>query len=141
MAARTALTPVQLVRDGGVAQGAGTAIAGLVSAGATIASPGPFRLQLIVTNSGGAAANVTVRASRNGVDAAGNAQTNKPADVVFTRATLGDLVVSVGASATQIITIDDSSRFAQDDGSVSVDFAAGMTGTIWVLRLPIVIPS
>jgi hypothetical protein len=138
MAARTVLTPVQLLADAGVAEGAGTAIAGLVTPGATVPDPGPFRLVLLVNNSDTAAHNVTVRASRSGVDAGGNAQSNVPANTVFTQATTGDLVVPVAASATQVIPLVTTDRFTQDDGSLSIDFAAGFVGTIWVLRMPYV---
>ena len=67
MAARTVLTPVQLVPDNGVAQGEGADIAGLVATGATIPPPGPYNLVLVVANSG-TAADVIVRASRSGHD-------------------------------------------------------------------------
>lgn len=145
MAARTALTPVQLVADNGTSEGSGTSVAGLVSAGATVASggssPGPFRLVLIANNTAGTSQNVIVRASRSGVDANGNTQTNLPQNTVFTHATLGDLTVAVAASGTQVIPIQDTDRFTQDDGSMSIDFSGGFTGTIWVLRLPFVNPS
>jgi hypothetical protein len=85
MAARTTLTPVQLVPDNGAGQGAGADIAGLAATGATV----PFNIVLLLANSGAASADVIVRASRSGPDAAGNTQTNPPADVVFTRATIG----------------------------------------------------
>lgn len=141
MAARTALTPITLNNDTGTAQGSGTAIAGLVSAGATVPSPGPYKALVVVNNSGASAANVTIRASRSGVDASGNAQSNSMSNTVFTAATTGDLTVSVAAAATVFIPVTNTDRFTQDDGSMSIDFAAGMTGTIWVLRGSYVIPS
>lgn len=139
MTARTALTPVQLVNDNGVAEGAGTSIAGLVAAGATVAAPGPFRLLVIVTNSDTNPHNLIVRASRSGNDASGNAQTNLPQNTVFTQATLGDLTVAVAASATQVVVLETTDRFTQDDGSLSLDFSSGFTGTVWVLRMPYVV--
>jgi hypothetical protein len=133
MTARTALTPVQLVQDGSVAEGNGTSIAALVAAGATVASPpGPNRVMLRVNNSDTAAHNVTVRAGGNGVTAAGGANPGVP----FEAATVGDLVTSVPASSTVEIGPLTSARFTQADGSMSIDFAAGFTGAIWVLRQP-----
>lgn len=142
MAARTVLTPVSLVADAGAAQGAGTSVAGLVAAGASVSStpsnPGPFRLVLIVNNTAGTTQNVIVRAARSGLDALGNAQTNRPWDTVFTRSTMGDLTVPVATTATQVIPLQDTDRFTQDDASVSIDFSGGFTGTLWLLRLPFV---
>ena len=138
MAARTALTPVQLVPDNGVGQGEGADIAGLVATGATIPPPGPFNLVLVISNSGTGAGDVTVRASRSGRNASGGPQGNSPADTVFTRSTIGDLVVSVAAGEAAVIPILDTGRFTQDDGTVSLDFGDGMTGTIWAARMPYV---
>ena len=138
MAARTVLTPVQLVPDNGVGQGGGADVAGLVSTGVTIPPPGPFNLVLVVANSGAAPGAVTVRASRSGRDTGGNPQANSPADTVFSRSTIGDLVVSVAAGEASIIPLLDTSRFTQHDGTLAIDFADGMTGTIWAARLPYV---
>lgn len=133
MTARTALTPVQLVGDGAISEGSGTSIAGLVSAGATIAAPpGPNRVLLIVNNSYSAAKNVTVRAGGSGVTAAGATAVAVP----FEAAAAGDLVVNVAASGTQVIALATSARFTQADGSLSIDFDTAMTGTITVLALP-----
>lgn len=142
MAARTAIAPVQLLNDNGVLQGAGTTInASLVTNGATVAAPGPFRLLLIVNNTDAAPHNLIVRASRSGVDASGNTQVNPSANTVFTQSTVGDLSVSVVNATTQAFLISSTDRFTQDDGSVSIDFAASFAGTIWVYRLPYVQPS
>ena len=133
MTARTALTPVGLVQDGAVSEGAGTAIAGLVAGGAYVADPpGPFRVFLLVNNSGASAANVTVRAGGSGTTASGGTNPGVP----FTDATVGDLVTSVAASGTEVIGPFTTDRFCQADGSLSVDFAGGMTGTIWVFAYP-----
>jgi hypothetical protein len=142
MAARTAIVPVQLVNDNGVSQGAGTTIAGaLVTNGATIPAPGPYNILLVVNNTFTSPANITIRASRSGVDAGGNTQANVPGNVVFTAATIGDLVVSVPNAGTVAIPIWTTDRFTQDDGSLSLDFGASMTGTVYVYRLPYVNPS
>src|SRR6266516_491874 len=98
MTARTALTPIQLVLDGSVADTAGTAIAGLVAAGATVADPpGPYKIAFIrVNNSTAGALNFTVRAGGSGLTAGGLAAVA----TAFEPATIGDLVVSVGATTT-----------------------------------------
>jgi hypothetical protein len=44
--------------------------------------------------------------------------------------------VSVTNATTQLIGPFESARFAQADGSLNVDFDAGMTGTIVALRVP-----
>jgi hypothetical protein len=133
MTARTQLTPTALVQDGAVAEPAGTSIAGLISAGAYVAAPpGPNKVFLIVSNSATAAFSVTVRAGGNGNTAAGGTNPGVP----FEGATLGDLVTSVAASGTQLIGPLTSDRFTQADGTMSIDFAASMTGTIAVIQLP-----
>src|SRR5260370_30100354 len=52
------------------------------------------------------------------------------------RADIGDLNLTLAASTTYYIPSPDPSRFEQADGSINVDFAAGMTGTIAVVGLP-----
>lgn len=133
MTARTALTPTALVQDGAVAEPAGTSIAGLIAAGAYVASPpGPNKVFLIVANTAGAAYAVTVRAGGNGNTASGGTNPGVP----FEGAAVGDLVTSVAASGTQMIGPLTSDRFTQADGTMSIDFAASMTGTIAVIQLP-----
>src|ERR1700675_4940016 len=106
--ARSVLTPVVLVRDGSVADGAGAAIAGLVSGGAYVADPpGPNGIKFRVANSDTAAHNVTVRAGGSGVTASGAANPGVP----FEGATVGDLVVQVPASSTLNIGPLTSDRF------------------------------
>lgn len=136
MAARTLIAPTALIRDGSVAQGAGVSIAPLVAAGATIASPGPFKLLLLASNTAGTSQNVILRASRSGVDASGNAQSNAVWNTVFTQATVGDLTVAVAAGASAWILPTTTDRFTQDDGSMSIDFSGGFTGTLWVVQFP-----
>lgn len=77
---------------------------------------------LIISNTYTAAENVIVRAGAGPVPAF--------------RASLGDLTVSVPASSTMLIGPFETARFAQADGSLNVDFGAGMTGTIVALRVP-----
>lgn len=77
---------------------------------------------LIVSNTAAAAHNAIIRAGAGPVPAF--------------RASLGDLLVSVTNATTQLIGPFESARFAQADGSLNVDFDAGMTGTIVALRVP-----
>lgn len=51
------------------------------------------------------------------------------------RAGLGDLTVTVPTGTTRYITYE-SGRHTQADGTVNVDFEAGMTGTIEVVESP-----
>lgn len=48
------------------------------------------------------------------------------------RSGIGDLPLSIPASTVQWVPIE-SARFVQADGSISIDLAAAMTGTIEVL--------
>lgn len=140
MTARTALTPVKLARDTGNALGAGTTPD--ASNGNTVVAPGPFKLKLLVHNGDTAAHTVTVRATGNGVTATGATQVNPaPSSTVFTQATLGDLVVSVAASAYVEIGPLTSDRFSQSDGTLSVDWSASTSVLVWAIQEPIVIPS
>ena len=47
----------------------------------------------------------------------------------------GDLTVSVGAGATVFISPAESARYIQSDGSVSLDLAAGFTGTVAAFKV------
>ena len=50
------------------------------------------------------------------------------------RAALGALTLTVPASGDIVTTIE-SARFMQDDGTISLDFGAGMTGYVWAVQL------
>jgi hypothetical protein len=140
MTARTALTPIQLVRDTGNALGAGTTPD--AANGNTIPAPGPFKMKLLVHNGDSAAHTVTVRATGNGVTASGAAQVSPaPSNTVFVQSTLGDLVVSVAAGAYTEIGPLTSDRFEQSDGSLSIDYSASTSVLVWAIQEPIVIPS
>jgi hypothetical protein len=133
MTARTALTPVVLVQDGSVALGAGTAIAGLVSGGAYVADPpGPNKVAILIDNTYTAAENVTIRAGGNGNTASGGTNPGVP----FDSAPVGDLVVSCPNGAYTFIGPLTTDRYTQADGSLSIDFAGALTGTIWVIQQP-----
>lgn len=73
-------------------------------------------LLICVENTATSAAKVTFKA--------GNAYPN---------AMLGDLGVTVGASSTTMLQIQDASRFENKDGSVNLDFATGFTGNIYAV--------
>ncbi len=80
----------------------------------------PNRLVLVVNNTAVTAQQVTIKAG-----------VNPPA----LRAAIGDLVFSVGASATASLVIE-GSRHVQNNGTVNVDFEAGTTGTVTAYRVP-----
>lgn len=95
--------------------------AALVTNGLSItgAGAGAGALVLHVKNTAVAAKNVTVRAgSHQGVP--GNAE----------------LVASVPAAGERMIRLGDSVLFEQTDETYHVDFEAGTTGSIAVLRVP-----
>lgn len=48
---------------------------------------------------------------------------------------IGDLALTITASTKQYIFLE-AARFVQADGSINVDFASGMTGTCFAVRLP-----
>lgn len=79
------------------------------------------RLVLVVNNTFAGAKVITVKAGAN-----------PPAQ----RAGLGDLAVSIGQNQTAYIGPLEPMRFYQTDGSINVDVAAGMTGTILAVLLP-----
>ncbi len=122
--ARTAITPRALAKNAGLdgATGATTIDSTLVTNGVTIAGVKPERLLLRVTNTEGSTNTVTVRAGDN-----------PPA----LRAGQGDLVVTVAATTgVQFIGPLESDKYLQDDGSLSIDFETGMTGSIDALYWP-----
>lgn len=47
----------------------------------------------------------------------------------------GDLTISLTQNQTKVVCLD-TSRFLQDDGTVNLDVAASMTGTIEAYQLP-----
>ena len=85
-------------------------------------------LILLVTNTTATSKAVTIRAGSN-VNAL-----NVPAF----RAAIGDLVTQPLTATTGSAYLGpfDISRFQQPDGSLNIDFAAGMTGTVTALLKP-----
>lgn len=122
--ARTAVVPRALVKNGALngATGPTTIDSTLVTNGVTIASAKPERLVIRVANTEGSTNTVTVRAGDN-----------PPA----LRGGQGDLVTTVAAtSGVQYLGPFESDKVLQDDGSISIDFESGMTGSIDALYLP-----
>lgn len=121
---RTAVVPRPLIANGNLngATGAVTIDATLVTNGVVIASAEPERTLIRVTNTEGSTNVVTVRKGDN-----------PPA----LAAGQGDLAVTVAATTgVQYIGPLESGKYLQNDGTLEVDFEAGMTGAIDVLLLP-----
>lgn len=113
-----AITP--LTPDAGTAQPAGTTI--VVANGAVINGAGDTKRLLVrVANTFAGAKIVTFKAG-----------VNPPAP----RKGLGDLAASVPASTGVSLFVLESARFLQADGSIQIDFEAGMTGNVSAVRVP-----
>jgi hypothetical protein len=93
------------------------------------------RLVLYVQNTFAGTKTVTVRAGA-GVAAPSNFGYGYP--VPSQEQGLGDLVTGnlTASTGTAFIGPFETARFVQLDGSINVDFAASMTGTIWAVLLP-----
>ena len=122
--ARTALTPVDIASNTTTANPAGTALDATNSHVFTPTSP-LHEYVIRVDNTTASTKTVTV--------AAGD---NPPAD----SAGQGSLVCSLTAGnvTTQVKWVGplESARFIQNDGTVSIDVDASMTGTITVFQIP-----
>src|SRR6266481_3762215 len=112
MAARTVVNPanlglIQLVKDGGVIQGAGQAAD--ATNGNVVPDPlGPNKIgAIIVTNGDTSPHNVIIRAGGNGVTASGGANPGVP----FEQAGVGDLIVNVVNATSQVIRLGDTDRY------------------------------
>ena len=89
--------------------------------GATIPASGDTRKLLIEFNQTDATARVATILKGAGSQAV--------------RAGLGNLAVTCAQNAPEYVVIE-SARFAQADGSISIDFAASWAGTVRAYRLP-----
>lgn len=122
--ARTALTPVVLTANSVVADPAGTALDATNSHTFTATHP-TDEFVIRVVNTTAATKTVTLLAGDS-----------PPADA----AGQGNLVLSLadGSSTPTVKWFGPftSSRFLQNDGTVNLDVAAAMTGTITVFRIP-----
>lgn len=104
---------------------------------------GPFKILLAVTNGGTGAITVIVRASgyTGTPSGAANSGIPSPGNTVFTQATVGDLSVSVAASATQYIGPFTTDRFVQPNnvngGDLWVDYSGSTSVTVSALLLPV----
>lgn len=115
--ARTAVTPAQGIRNGGIAPTATTIDSTLVTNGVSIATAHVEHLVIRFANTAGAAKNVIVRAGDSIYPAWMKGQ--------------GDLAVLAAlTSGVEQISGLDSARFKQSDGSLHIDFDAGTTGTL-----------
>lgn len=119
----------------GVAAAANMYVQGINSAPpTTLQHFGKFLLFVVV---GTTATTVTLRASGNGVNVAGNAQPAfAPSNTVFTQATQGDLVSASTTSATLQLGPVTTDRFIQPDGNLYVDFSQTVGVTVYAYQLP-----
>lgn len=122
--ARTALTPVTLTANTTTADPAGTALDATNSHVVTPVAPlDEYVIRVVNTTSSTKA--VTIKAGDN-----------PPADA----AGQGDVSVSLtdGSSTPTVKWVGplSSARFIQNDGTLNIDVAAAMTGTITVFRIP-----
>lgn len=118
--ARTAITPMTGVRNGGLAN----AQANVDQAnGMIVNDANPEKLVIRVANTDGAVLNMIIRAG----------------DSIYPAVLSGQGDVDVSVAATTGISWAgpfDSARVLQSDGSLHIDFAAGFAGTIAVYELP-----
>lgn len=130
--ARTNLPLSTLVANNSIAAPAGTSVdvangMNVVIPTSTIpATPDLNNLVLVVNNTFAGSKVVTIRAG------VGGGVTPGPAF----RSGMGDLAITVVASSTAYIGPLETARYAQLDGSLNIDFAAGTTGTITALIMP-----
>lgn len=131
---RTNLPLTTLTANGAVLNNAGTAIDATNGMNIAITSTGvpapgsSDEIILYVQNSTSSTKTVTVRAGVGGGATAGPAFRSGIGDLVT-----GNLTATTG---TAFIGPFDPSRFLQTDGSINVDFASSMTGTIWAIQKP-----
>jgi len=135
---RTALTATALTRDAGAAIGAGSTPD--ATNGNIVASPGPFKLGILVYNADSSNHNLYIRAGGYAGAATGSANASYATDQYqpFAQASVGDLTVSclhTGGGYTLIegLTTD---RYTQSDGSVWLDWASSTSMTVWVWTRP-----
>lgn len=130
--ARTNLPLTNLVGNAGISAPAGTNVDptnGMnvaLASGAIPAASSSDRLVLVVNNTFAGTKVVTIRAG------VGGGATPGPAF----RSGIGDLTYTAQASGVSYIGPFEPARFMQLDGSINLDFASGITGTITALLLP-----
>ncbi len=139
--ARTALTPVALDPKNPTLNNAGTAVdptngMSIALASSSIPSkPGSDRLILYVTNTTVSTKTVTVKA---GAGVAAPSGFGYAYPIPSQEQGLGDLTTGnlTATTGNAFIGPFEAARYIQQDGSIWVDFAAGMTGNIWAVLLP-----
>lgn len=97
--------------------------------GSTVPGPGPNEAIIIVKNADSSPHTMTIRAGGSGVIASGAAAVPS----VFEQSSSGDLAVVVAATSTQAVQINNNGRFQQADGSLSLDWDASTSVTVWVI--------
>ena len=133
---RTAFSAIQLDNVGGVNAGAG--VVPDHTNGNIIVSPGPFKVVIVVANSG-SAVNLIVRASGYQGTPTGAANSGYVTGQYqpFATASTGDLTVSLTADVTTVVTFEqDEERFTQSDGSLWLDWGTDTDLLVWVLQRP-----
>lgn len=119
--ARDLLTPIQLSRNAGIDAKAATVLTTITAAnGAYInaANLDTDRMILHVKNTEGTTNTLTVKAGD------------------YSRASLGDLVVTVAATSGEQMLHLETARFKDSDGYILIDYETGMTGLIGCYLLP-----
>jgi hypothetical protein len=120
---RTAVSYTALVANAYLADPAGTTIdSTLVTAGVTIANAVPEETVIRVANTFAGTKVVTIGAGDS-----------PPSTYAGQGAITGTVAASTGVGTFGPFT---SARVLKSDGSMTVDFASGMTGTITVFRVP-----
>lgn len=123
--ARTAITPLAAVRNGGEAK---TQVNIDQANGMVIAGANPEKTILRVANTG-TAGNAIVRGADSGTGVG-------VPDAAWMRGQ-GDVTTSVAATTgVSYFGPFDSARVLQSDGSMHIDFASGVAGTVEALLLP-----
>jgi hypothetical protein len=130
--ARTVLTATQLPGVGGASA---TLVAPDATNGNIVASPGPFKAVIVVTNTG-SSASLYVRASgyQGAATGAANASYVTGQYQPFATASIGDLTVTLASDETTVVSlVQDTGRFTQADGSMWLDWstASGLTVAVF----------
>jgi hypothetical protein len=122
--ARATVAVTDLVRNSSVASPAGTAIDATNHHALTVGTTPCQRLIIRVTNTTASTKAATIKAGDN-----------PPADA----AGQGDLSVSLtagDATPTVKYVVLEGARFLQNDGTINIDIASGMTGFVAAYRIP-----
>jgi len=119
--ARDKLTPLQLTTDSGVDAKAATVMTTITAANGAyidVSNINTDKLIIHVKNTNAGAKTLTVKAG------------------IYSRSSLGDLVVSVALTSGEKMIVCESSRFKDSDNFILLDYEAAMTGLIGAYLLP-----